>query len=143
MYKTKLGYLMDLFSKITTFSFIFSSIYILIFAGTEENFSIRYIWGILGESFVLAAAYLPLITEKELSKSRYLIYNILYFLFANVVVLGFGLYMGWFSLKRPATIIAMELNFLLVFITVWAVMYFSAKSSVNKMNEQLKKMKQM
>lgn len=141
MNKTRLRFFIDLFSKITTFSFIFSSAYILIFAGLETTFSVRYVWGILGQAFVLAAAYVPFVTEKEISKKKYLIYNILYFLFADLVVLGFGFYLGWFSLKRPATIVAMEINFILIFFTVWVIMYLSAKNSATKMNEQLKKLK--
>lgn len=142
MNKIRFKFFIDLFSKITTFSFIFSSLYILIFAGLESNFSVRYVWGILGQAFVLALAYLPFVTEKEISKKKYLIGNILYFAFADFVVLGFGFFMGWFSLKRPATVIAIEINFILVFIVVWLIMYLSAKNSAAKMNEQLKKLKQ-
>lgn len=142
MNKSKLNFLIDLFAKITTVSFIFSSIYIFIFAGLETAFSVKYVWGILGESFILSVAYLPFVTEKEMPRKKYLICNILYFIFADLVVLGLGLYMGWFSLKRPATFIGMEINFVSVFVVVWAIMYLSAKNSATKMNEQLKKLKQ-
>lgn len=142
MNKTKLNFLLDMFAKLSTAIFLFSSIYIAIFNGFEKSMSVTYIWGVLGQAFLLTVAYIPLIQEKEITKKRFLIYNICYFIFADLVVLGFGLFLKWFSLKHPVTILAMEITFVVVFAVVYMIMYFSAKSSAAKMNEQLKKLKQ-
>lgn len=142
MNKTKFNFFIDLFTKIAAISFIFSSVYIVIFAGFEKVLSVKYVWGILGESLVLAAAYLPFLTEKEMSKKKLLFCNILYFLVADFVVLGFGFYMGWFSFSHTATVVMMEVNFVIVYVVVRVIMYLSAKNSAAKMNEQLKKLKQ-
>lgn len=142
MKKSNISFLIDMFSKLSTAIFLFSSIYIYIFSGLERIMSVTYIWGVLAQAFLLTVAYIPFRTEKEMSKRRLLISNICYFIFADLVVLGFGLLFKWFTLDHPITIIAMELTFVVVFIVVYLVMYLTAKSTVSKMNEQLKKLKQ-
>lgn len=142
MNKSKISFLIDMFAKLTTAIFLFSSLYIAIFNGINTSISFSYIWGVLGLSFLLTVAFIPLIPEKEISRKRLLICNICYFIFADVVVLGFGLLLNWFSLQHPVTIVAMEITFIVISIAVYLIMYFSAKNSAAKMNEQLKKMKQ-
>lgn len=142
MNKSKFNFLLDMFAKLSTAIFLFSSIYIAIFNGIEKSMSVTYIWGVLAQAFLLTVAYIPLIPETEFSKKRLLIINICYFIFADIVVLGFGLFLKWFSISHPVTIIAMEITFVVVFVVVYSIMYISAKSSAAKMNEQLKKIKQ-
>ncbi len=142
MFKSKLGLLLDMFAKLSTTIFVFSSIYIAIFNGVRVSLSISYIWGVLALALVLTLVYAPFITEKEVSKKRFLIYNICYFVFADLVVLLFGFLLKWFSFEHPLSIMAMELTFVVVFIVVHLIMYFSAKSTADKMNEQLKKLKE-
>lgn len=142
MRKSKIGFFIDIFAKLSTAIFLFSSIYIYIFNGFVKFLSVSFIWGVLAQAFILSIAYMPLIPEKELSKKRYLLCNILYFIFADLVVLGFGFFFEWFSLNRPVTIIAMEITFVVVSMVVYLLMYLSAKNSAAQMNEQLKKLKQ-
>jgi len=142
MNKTRFNFFIDMFSKLTTAIFLFSSIYIFLFNGFQKNLSVKFVWGILAEAFLITLGYLPLVTEKEMPKSRYLIFNILYFIFTDLVVLGFGFYFGWFSIKHPITIIAMEITFVITFAVVYLIMFMSVKRSTKKMNDQLKKLKQ-
>jgi len=142
MNKTRMSFFIDMFSKLTTAIFLFSSIYIYIFNGFQKNLSVKLIWGILAEAFLITLGYLPFVTEKEIPKTRYLILNILYFIFTDLVVLGFGFYFGWFSIRHPITIVAMEITFVITYAVVYLIMYMSVKRSAEKMNEQLKKMKQ-
>lgn len=142
MNKIRLRFFIDMFSKLTTAIFIFSSIYIFLFAGFEKILSVKLIWGILAEAFLITLGYLPLITEKEMSKVKYLVSNILYFIYTDVVVLCFGFYFGWFSVRHPITIVAMEATFVITYAVVYVVMYLSVKHSADKMNEQLKKLRE-
>lgn len=141
MNKTKLNFFIEMFSKLSTAIFIFSSIYIFAFGGFNSVLSIKYIWGVLAQAFLLTLAYLPFLSEKEMGKKKFLICNIIYFICADIIVLVTGLFLEWFSLKHPVTIIAIEIIFVLVYATVYAVMYFSNKKSVDQMNQQLKKLK--
>jgi len=131
-----------MFSKLTTAIFIFSSAYIVIFNGFQKNLSIKFVWGILAEAFLITLGYMPMLTEKEMSKAKYLICNILYFIYTDIVVLCFGFYFGWFSIRHPITIVAMEITFVITFAVVYLIMYFSVKRSADKMNERLKKLKE-
>ncbi|MCQ2598339.1 MAG: DUF3021 domain-containing protein [Treponema sp.] len=142
MNKTKINFMIDMFAKLATAIFIFSSLYIFAFGGFDSVISVKYIWGVLAQSFLLTVAFLPFLSEKEMSKKKFLFCNIIYFIFADIVVLVSGLFLHWFSLEHPVTIIAMEIVFVLVYVSVYILMYFSSKRSVDKMNQQLKKMKQ-
>jgi len=137
MNKSKLSFFIVMFSILATAIFIFSSVYTVCFAGLDAVLSVKYIWGVLGISFVLTLAYLPFLSE--LSRTAYIIWNIVYFLFADFIVLLTGFFLGWFSLKHPVTIIGMEITFVVVFVTVWVTTYISIKHSAQKLNEQLKK----
>lgn len=142
MNKTKLSLMIDMFTKLATAIFIFSSIYIFIFGGLDSVVSVKYIWGVLVQAFLLSVAFVPFFSDKEMSRKKFLVCNILYFIFADIVVLVSGLFLHWFSLEHPVTIVAMEIVFVLVYVSVYALMYFSSKKSVDKMNQQLKKMRQ-
>lgn len=83
MNKSKISFLIDMFAKLTTAIFLFSSLYIAIFNGINTSISFSYIWGVLGLSFLLTVAFIPLIPEKEISRKRLLICNICYFIFAD------------------------------------------------------------
>lgn len=142
MNRTKISFLIDMFAKLTTAIFLFSSIYIFIFNGFEKNLSIKLIWGILAEAFFITVGYIPFLTDKEMSPKRYLISNIIFFIYADIVVLAFGFYFGWFSIKHPVTIVAMEITYFITYIVVYTVMYLSVKRSTDRMNQQLKKLKE-
>lgn len=141
MNKSLVSAFIDMFAKLATAIFFFSSIYICIFSGIHGSVSLSYIWGVLLLSAILTAARLPFLKEKEMPRIPFLLWNIVYSVFANGVVLATGLWLGWFSLAHPITIIAMELLFVVIFITVWVVMYLSLRHSTEKMNSQLQKFK--
>jgi len=131
----------DLFTKLSTAIFLFSSLYILFFVGFNAVVPLRYVWGVLGVSAVLSLANILLFPERELPPAQFLLRTIGYALFCNVVVLGVGLWLRWFSLKAPATLIGLEITFAVVFAVVWGVMYLSTKRDTDKMNAQLQKLK--
>lgn len=141
MNKEKINFFIDMFAKLAAAIFIFSSMYVFAFNGTEAVLSVEYIWGILCLSFMLTLTFMLFFSGNEMKLKKYLICNIIYFILADAEVLGAGLFLGWFSLEHPKTIAAMEITFIVVFIVVWLVMYFTAKQSANEMNEQLRKIK--
>lgn len=142
MNKNILNQFFEMFTKLTTVIFIFSSVYISIFVGFNDSLSVKYIWGVLFVALVISVARIPFFSEKERSKRQFLILNIIYFLITNAVVLATGFILHWFTLENPATIIGMEITYVLVFATVWFLIYISIKHSAQKLNDQLKKIKQ-
>lgn len=142
MNKNILDQFIEMFAKLTTAIFIFSSIYISLFVGFSETLSVKYIWGVLFVSFIISVARIPFFYEKERSKLQYVILNIVYFFVTNSVVLLTGFFLHWFTLEKPETIIGMEITYIAVFAVVWGLIYISIKHSAQKLNEQLKKIKQ-
>lgn len=140
MNKTKFNLFIDLFSKLTTAIFIVSSIYSFCFRGMNGVFSLKYIWGVLGLSFMLSALRMLFFIESEQSKKKVIVYNVLYFVLADIVVLLFGFFFEWFSFENPATLIGMQITFVTVSVIVWFSVYCSLKHSADKMNKQLKKL---
>ena len=143
MNKTIINQAIDMFTRLVTAIFIFSSIYISFFGGIESVVQIKYIWAVLIISLVLTAGRIPFFNDEGYSKNALIIWNIIYFIGANFVVLATGLFLNWFSLKYPATIIGMELTFIAVFLVVWFSIYISIKHSKQKLNDQLKKIKEI
>ncbi|MCQ2591732.1 MAG: DUF3021 family protein [Treponema sp.] len=141
MNKSILNQFIDMFSKLSTAIFFFSSIYIAIFVGFDGGLSVSYIWGVLALSFIICLARLPFCFDKEMTKKKYILWNVFFFIFANIVVLVFGFLLGWFNLKAPATIIGMEITYIAVSIVIWVLICMSMKHSADKMNQQLKKIK--
>lgn len=142
MNNSRLSDFFDMFTKLATAIFLFSSLYILCFVGIEGAVSLKYVWGVLGISAVLSLAKIIIFPDRELPKATFLVCNIVYALFCNIVVLAVGLWLNWFSLNHPATIIGIEITFVVVFIVVWIAIYLSTKHSADQMNEQLKKLKE-
>lgn len=141
MNKSKFSYFIHMFSMLTTAILVFSSIYILFFFGLNVEIKMKYIWGVLAISLILSTAYLPLYSD--LSKKAYIIGSVIYYVFADCVVLGVGLLLGWFRLEVPASIIGMEITFVVVSVSVFFIEYLSIKHSTHVLNDQLKKVHDM
>lgn len=130
-----------MFSKLTTAILLCSSVYIFCFNGFDATLGVAYIWGVLGISLLLSVAYLPFLNE--LSKKAYIIWTIVYALFANIVVMGVALLLGWVSVKVPSSIIGMEIVFIVVYAVVWFFMWLSLKRSAQVLNEKLKEVQKV
>lgn len=141
MNKSKLNFFIEMFSKLTTAILLCSSVYIFCFNGFDATLDVAYIWGVLGISGLLSVAYLPFLNE--LSKKAYVIWTIVYALFANIVVMGAALLLGWVSVKVPSSIISMEIVFVVVYAMVWFFMWLSLKRSTQVLNDQLKKIQKL
>lgn len=141
MNKSKLNFFIEMFSKLTTAILLCSSVYIFCFNGFDATLGVAYIWGVLGISLLLSVAYLPFLNE--LSKKAYIIWTIVYALFANIVVMGAALLLGWVSVKVPSSIIGMEIVYIVVYAVVWFFMWLSLKRSAQVLNEKLKEVQKV
>lgn len=134
--KEKVSRLINLFCSITAAIFIFSSIYICIFWGVNTQLPLAYIFGVLFIGLVSTLAYIPLLSEKELSKRAMVVMNTLHFLFVNAVVLATGYFLKWFSAR---TLPAMELTIIVVYAAVNVISYFINNREAKKLTELLNK----
>lgn len=137
----KIGKFFTLFCTITTCIFLCSSIFILIIWGKDCTLSISYVLGVIGLSLVTSLLYIPLLTEKELSKVQTIIFRIIYFIVTNVLVLIVGYKLHWFVINNIKMVIGMEITIICVFVLLNVVEYISGLSEAKKINDILSKRK--
>ena len=134
--KTKL--FLDIFARISASIFIFSSIYISIFWGSNTDINLSYVWGVLFISFAAAIARIPFLSDKEISKKTMLICNIVYFVFINILVLGIGYVLQWFYLSEAKMLCGIELTIIMVYVCVMIISYSLDYRTAEQMNRKLK-----
>ncbi len=136
--KNKFIILLNVFTRVCTLSFIFSSIYIWIFFGRYSLLNLEYVWGILLIALVSAVGYIPFISEKELSKSIMIISRAIYFILLDAVILFVGYRLKWYIPEEKRTVIGIELSVIAALICMGIVSYIADSNKANKMNEILK-----
>lgn len=141
MNKEKINVLINFFTRISTGIFLFSGIYICIFYGFDPGLSVSYIFGVLGMSSLFAVVGTLIYSKETATKNARFIQGIIFFIFVNIVVLGVGFLLHWFSFKNLKTVIGMEITIFIVFFVVTIVTYRIDIKTANKMNEKLKERK--
>lgn len=139
----KLKMLMDIFGKITFGVLIAAAVFISVFWGFDAEISVKVLWQILVVSVVCSIPILMFASdaEKELSKKGMFVRQLLYFIFVNITVLGFGNLFEWFSFQNPYMVILMEILIIVVYVVVSTVCYLSDRATAQNMNEKLQEMK--
>ncbi len=139
----KLKMLMDILGKITFGVLIATAVFISVFWGFDAKISVKVLWQILVVSAVCSIPILMFASdaEKELSKKGMFARQLLYFIFVNITVLGFGNLFEWFSFQNPYMVILMEILIIVVYVVVSTVCYLSDRATAQNMNEKLQEMK--
>jgi len=136
--RNKLNALFTIFTRVCTLSFIFSSIYIMIFFGRHSLINLEYIWGILLIAFVAAVGYIPFLSEKELSKGFLLVSRGVYFVLLDAVILFVGYRLKWYIPEEKRTVIGIEIAIIAALVCLVVISYILDNSKANKMNEVLR-----
>lgn len=136
--KSKIYALFTVFTRVCTFSFIFSSLYILIVFGRYSLLNLNYIWGILLISFVSTVGYIPFLSEKELSKVYLILARVIYFILIDASVLFVGYYLQWYMIQEIKTVVGIELSVIASLICIETVSFILDKNKAKSMNEKLK-----
>lgn len=139
----RLESMVSVFEKVTAGILFVAAVFISVFYGWDIELSVSILWQILFLSAVcaLGSIILPLEgeKEKEVSRTAMLVRTILYFIYVNVVVLGFGFLFQWFTFDNGWQVLGMELAILFVFVAVALIFYWSQCLEARRMNEKLKK----
>lgn len=141
--RNKLNTLFTVFTRVCTLAFIFSSLYILIFFGRHSLLNLEYVWGILLIALVSAVGYIPFLSEKELSKTFLILSRIVYFILLDAVILFVGYRLKWYIPEEKRTVIGIEVSVVAALLCMGIVSYIFDRNKANKMNEVLKKRKQI
>lgn len=139
----RLKSMVSVFEKVTAGILFVTAVFISVFYGWDIELSVDILWQILFLSAVcaLGSIILPLEGEKEKEVSRIamLVRTIIYFIYINVVVLGFGFLFEWFTFDNSWQVFGMELAIIFVFAAVALIFYWSQCLEARRMNEELKK----
>jgi len=134
--KEKIETIIKIHTRVVTGIFLFICLYLLWLPG-DTRIRIIDILGVQLIGLISGVAYLPLITDKELSKTKMFVYNALYCLTINITVILFGYFFHWFSFKSIGTVIAIELMFIAVYSLMMIIAYRIDTKQAKKFNEKL------
>jgi hypothetical protein len=138
MNKKFLSVFLDVFARIATCIFIFSSIYITIFWGPHTDIGVSYVWGVLFIALVCAIARIPLFFADTFSKIKTIVCNIVYFVFVNALVITVGYHLHWYDPLQRKMIVGIEITIFAVYLMVMVVSYLYDLQTADKMNKKLR-----
>lgn len=136
--KEKINILINIFTRVVTTIFLIVTIYEAIFIGMDVTFKIMDIWGIMFIGLLCAICYLPLLSEKNYSKTIMIIFQVIYFVIINAATLVTGFLLHWFNFKSPVAVLSFELIIIFVYIIVMVISYKIDSDSAKEMNKKLK-----
>lgn len=139
----KIKNLANIFSKITVCVLAASAIYISVLWGLDAEISVRILWQIIIVSAVCSVPILmyPAKNEKELSKKGMIVRQIIYFIYVNIAVLGFGSAFRWFYFAKPEMVAFMEGLIIGVYVVVNLIVYMNDRIAADNMNKKLMELK--
>ena len=136
--KQRIQFLITLFTRIVTTIIILASLFIVIFYGLDADFSVKDLLYFIFIGFLDTILYIPFLTEKELSKRKWFIMNVIYFLCVNISTVFIGYKLHWFSFSRISSFCSFECIILGTYSLVMFFFYKVDSNEAEKMNEKLK-----
>lgn len=132
----KLKELFHVFVCVTTCVVFVAAVYITVF-WPQVSLGVEILWEILTISFLtsLGVYFYP---EDEVSSKTTLVRYILHYIYSNAVVLGCGVWFGWFYADNLAMVLGMVLAIASVFLLVSGVVWNRTKKMAILINERLK-----
>ena len=120
-----------------------AAVFISVFEGFDAQISVKILWQILAVSAVCSVPVLMFDSDasKELSKKGMFAWQLLYFIFVNIAVLGLGKIFEWFSFQNFSMVLFMEVLIIAVYAVVNTISYLSDRADAQSMNEKLLEMK--
>ena len=136
----RLKFMFSLFDKIVVGILFVTAIYIPVFYGWNTVLYPEILWHILFLSIIcmLGSVLLPLEGEKEVSRNSLLFRNILYFIYINMVVLCFGVFVEWFSFRNWRQLLGMLAAISFVYAAVMIILYWLESREAERINQKLK-----
>lgn len=120
---------------VTTCVLFVTALYITVF-WPQVQLGVEILWQILAVSFLCSAAnsFYP---QREVSGKIMLIIHIVRYMITNGIVLGCGIWFGWFYADNLPMVLAMLLSIGVVFVLVSVAAWRQGKQQAALMNERL------
>lgn len=96
------------------------------------------LWQILAVSWLCTMGSLIYPWKRTPGKTEMGIRMILHYLFVNVVVLGAGLWFGWYNPQKIWSVLSMEIGITVIFASVTAIEMAKSFREAKRMNARLK-----
>ena len=138
--KEKLNTLILIFTRFATSIFLIDSIVILAFKGREAKLLATDVLVILGLALVCGIFYILLLNDKNVSKTKMFLLQLLYFVIIDGLVLIVGNFLCWFSFQYIKSFFAFEGVIAAVIIITIFYSYRCDSITAKKMNKKLQKL---
>lgn len=140
--REKLNTVILIFTRFSTAIFLIDSIALLAFKGKEAKLYATDILAILGLALICAVLYLLLLNDRNISKKKMFVMQVIYFAVINTLVLITGNLLNWFSFCNIKTFIVFESVVIGVIVITVFYSYKSDSITARKMNEKIRKLNQ-
>ncbi len=130
----KLRDMLFVYMCVTTCVLFVTALYITIF-WPDVVLGVEILWQILSVSFLCSVA--NFICPQEVSGKIMLILYILRYVITNGIVLGCGIWFGWFYMNDLPMVLAMLFSIAVIFVLVSVVVWRREKQQAARMNERL------
>lgn len=139
----RLEFMVSLFVKIATGILFVTAVYIPVFYGWNLDLHADILWQILILAAVCTAGgiLLPVEGTKEVSRKSLLLRSVFYFIYVNFVVIFFGVFVEWFSIRDRKQLLGMIAAIAFVFMVVFVLSYWHDSREADRMNQKLKERK--
>ena len=130
----KLRDMLFVYMYVTTCVLFVTALYITIF-WPDVVLGVEILWQILSVSFLCSVA--NFICPQEVSGKIMLILYILRYVITNGIVLGCGIWFGWFYMNDLPMVLAMLFSIAVIFVLVSVAVWRREKQQAARMNERL------
>lgn len=140
--KEKINTVISIFTRFSTVIFVLDSIALLAFKGKEAKLYVTDILFMLGIALFCALLYTLLLSDKNYSKKKMFLMQLIYILIIDVIVLAIGLLLNWISFCNIKTVFVFESVIIVVCLVTICYSYKLDSFTAKKMNEKLKSLSQ-
>ena len=136
--KEKLNTLITISTRLSTVIFLIDSIALLAFKGKDACLSAVDVLVILGIALICGLLYVLILSDKNVSKKKMFLLQLLYIAIVNVIVLAIGHFLKWFSFCHIKTFLVFESVIIGVCVITLIYSYKCDSITAKKMTEKLK-----
>lgn len=128
------------FAIVTTGTLCAATIFMSVF-WRNASVTVELLWQILGVAALCCLGNF-IWTDREVSKTEWIVKTVIHYLYVNVVVLGCGMKFKWFYWQDLKMVLLMFFAILLVFLLAVYVLFQKDKKVEKLLNERLEQFKQ-
>lgn len=127
------------FSVITLISTVVAACYITFFYGSRAALTVNILWQILTVSFFCSLCrFIYADASDKAGKGRFVIQNVLGYLYINVVVMGFGCWFDWFDVSNFSMVFGMVLVILIAYVVIVGYVFWADFRTSEQINRKLR-----